>query len=111
MLGCSRTMAIAAHGLHQIPQGEQARTKRRFAKNLGADAKVAVGTGLNRDLNPNAACLGLAVVQAEGAHPTTIEPDAVFPSVLDVRVPVRLVATVSDQLSWLSAASRRAALR
>jgi soluble P-type ATPase len=87
--------------LHRIPEGGQAKTKRRFVENLGADLTVAIGNGLNDHEMLDAAAIGLAVVQAEGAHPATLQQaDAVFPTVLDaldaLRAPVRLIATLRD---------------
>jgi soluble P-type ATPase len=87
--------------LHLAPKTGQAEAKRRFVEELGAGATIAVGNGYNDHLMLERAVLGLAVLQAEGAHPQTlVRADAVFHTIADaldaLLEPKRLAATMRD---------------
>jgi soluble P-type ATPase len=85
--------------LHITPVAEQAQTKLAFVNSLGAEAVVAIGNGRNDRLMLEAAALGIAVIQREGAAGEALaRADVVAPSILDaldlLREPKRLIATL-----------------
>jgi soluble P-type ATPase len=55
-----------------LPPGQQDEGKRQFIERLGTDRCVAIGNGLNDRLLLQAAALGIAVVQSEGAAMQTL---------------------------------------
>lgn len=82
-----------------IPASEQARAKAAYLKNLGPSGCVAVGNGRNDALMLQAAALGIALLQEEGAAPGTMAvADVVCRSVCDaldlLAHPLRLSATL-----------------
>ena len=79
--------------------GEQARAKLEYLQQLGAERTACVGNGRNDALMMDAAALGIAVVQVEGAAAQTLyAADVVVREIgdaLDLLVqPKRLVATL-----------------
>ena len=79
----------------------QAEAKRRFVESLGAERVVAIGNGRNDRLMLEAARLGVAVVQAEGAAAETLlAGDLVVPTITDaldlLARPLRLLASLRD---------------
>jgi soluble P-type ATPase len=79
--------------------GEQARAKLKYVQQLGAEQTACVGNGRNDALMMDAAALGIAVVQVEGAAAQTLyAADVVVREIgdaLDLLVqPQRLVATL-----------------
>jgi soluble P-type ATPase len=79
----------------------QARAKAAYVRRLGASVTAGIGNGRNDRLMVEAAALGLAVVQGEGAAAATVAAaDVVAPDVLaglDLLLePTRLVATLRD---------------
>ncbi|MEK7949588.1 HAD family hydrolase [Luteolibacter soli] len=82
-----------------IPGEAQAETKLEYVRDLGADRVVAIGNGRNDRLMLEAAALGIAVIQKEGASGAAIRSADVFTtSVLDaidlLKHPLRLIATL-----------------
>jgi soluble P-type ATPase len=82
-----------------LDPGRQDEAKRAVVEELGAESVAAVGNGLNDRLLLEAAALGIAVVQAEGAAGATLAAAAVVApdirAALDLlRFPTRLVATL-----------------
>ncbi|NPV48956.1 MAG: HAD family hydrolase [Armatimonadetes bacterium] len=76
-----------------------AEQKLRLIEQLGPEQTVAIGNGRNDELMLQAAALGIAVIQAEGAFwPTLQRADLVFASVTDaldaLLTPARLVASL-----------------
>ncbi|MCA1796946.1 MAG: ATPase P, partial [Geobacteraceae bacterium] len=59
--------------LHVIEPQEQAEAKRDYIARLGAEHCAAIGNGFNDNLMLRTACLGIAVVQAEGAAAPTLQ--------------------------------------
>ena len=81
------------------PAEGQAQAKRQFVSGLGADTVVAIGNGRNDREMLDAAALGMALLQREGAAAETIAAaDLVCASVLDaldlLSHPERLIATL-----------------
>ena len=81
------------------PPEDQARAKLEFVEALGASACVAIGNGRNDALMLDAAALGIALIQREGAAATTVAAaDIVCSSLLDALAllenPKRLIATL-----------------
>jgi P-type E1-E2 ATPase len=79
----------------------QAEAKRRFVESLGAERVVAIGNGRNDRLMLEAARLGVAVVQAEGAAAETLlAGDLVVLTITDaldlLARPLRLLASLRD---------------
>ncbi|MEJ2345696.1 MAG: ATPase P [Gammaproteobacteria bacterium] len=79
----------------------QAQAKYAYVESLGASVTACVGNGRNDRLMVEAAALGVAVVQGEGAAGATVAAaDVVAPDVraaLDLLLePMRLVATLRD---------------
>lgn len=77
----------------------QAESKLEYVRNLGAQSVVAIGNGRNDRLMLEAASLGIAVIQREGAAIAALtSADLVVPSILEaidlLRHPKRLVATL-----------------
>lgn len=81
------------------PAASQAEAKQRFVDELGAQKVVAIGNGRNDCLMLQAAALGIALIQREGAAPATIAGAHVLCTgvldALDLLVhPKRLIATL-----------------
>ncbi len=77
----------------------QAQGKLAFVKSLGGDQVVAIGNGRNDRLMLEAAALGIALVQEEGASTETLlAADVVMPDILSaldmLLFPKRLIATL-----------------
>lgn len=84
-----------------LPPGNQAEAKRAALEKVGAGGAAAIGNGRNDRLMLEAAALGIAVVQGEGAAAETLlAADAVATDIrtaLDLLLqPLRLVATLRD---------------
>lgn len=82
-----------------LPPQDQAEQKKTYVRNLGADATVAVGNGRNDADMLQAAALGIAVIQEEGASMTTLTAaDVVCPTISSalnlLTNPKRLIATL-----------------
>ncbi|MCW1923118.1 hypothetical protein OKA05_11185 [Luteolibacter arcticus] len=82
-----------------IPSEAQAETKLEYVRDLGADGVVAIGNGRNDRLMLEAAALGIAVLQKEGASVAAVQSaDVLTTSVLDaidlLKHPQRLIATL-----------------
>lgn len=82
-----------------LPAGRQDAGKLSFVRRLGLDRTVCVGNGRNDRLMLDAAVLGIAVIQAEGAaQQTLLAADVVCPEILSalglLLDPLRLVATL-----------------
>lgn len=83
------TFGTARAALAQLPvrvvvlaSGPQDEGKRQYIEGLGADRCVAIGNGLNDRLLLEAAALGIAVVQREGAAARTLQSaDLVTPDI------------------------------
>lgn len=76
-----------------------AEQKLRLVASLGPENTVAIGNGRNDELMLQAAALGIAVIQAEGAFGGTLQrADLVFTAVTDaldaLLTPARLVASL-----------------
>lgn len=85
--------------LVRLDPGNGAEQKLRLLEQLGPEHTVAIGNGRNDELMLQAAALGMAVVQAEGAFGATVQQaDLVFASVTDaldaLLTPARLVASL-----------------
>jgi soluble P-type ATPase len=85
--------------LHITPVADQAETKLAFVASLGAEGVVAIGNGRNDRLMLEAAALGIAVIQREGAAAEALaRADIVSPGIVDaldlLRQPKRLIATL-----------------
>ncbi|MHC4405791.1 MAG: HAD family hydrolase [Planctomycetota bacterium] len=82
-----------------LPRDDQHLGKRAYVEGLGPEKTAAVGNGRNDRLMLEAAALGIAVVQEEGAASQTIlAADAVCPDILSafglLTNPLRLTATL-----------------
>jgi soluble P-type ATPase len=82
-----------------LPAGQQDEGKRQYIASLGADRCVAIGNGLNDRLLLQAAALGIAVVQGEGASAQTLQSADVVAPEIGVALgllmhPSRLIATL-----------------
>lgn len=82
-----------------IADESQAEVKREYVTRLGVEGVVAFGNGRNDRLMLQAAALGVAIVQQEGAAGVTLAAaDVVVPGVADafglLRSPRRLLATL-----------------
>jgi soluble P-type ATPase len=82
-----------------IPSEAQAETKLEYVRDLGAERVVAIGNGRNDRLMLEAAALGIAVIQKEGASGAAMQSADIFTtSVLDaidlLKYPRRLIATL-----------------
>jgi len=85
--------------LHILAALEQARAKLDYVQRLGAERTACVGNGRNDALMVEAAALGIALIQAEGAAAATVRAaDIVARDVCDALDlffnPQRLVATL-----------------
>lgn len=81
------------------PAEDQAEAKLHFISELGADSVIAIGNGRNDRKMLDAAALGIALIQGEGAAAETLAcADVVCLDILDaldlLRKPKRLVATL-----------------
>ncbi|MEJ2699852.1 MAG: ATPase P [Desulfuromonadales bacterium] len=95
----TKEMSAIPCELAVLPPENQDGAKRRYLEPLGPEAVVAVGNGRNDRGMLEAAALGLAVVQAEGAAVETIlAADVVVPDILAaldlLAKPMRLTATL-----------------
>ena len=82
-----------------LPEKDQAEGKLDYVKRLGSESVVSIGNGRNDRLMMDAAALGIAVVEGEGAYGETLRAaDIVCKSILDALwlflLPKRLVATL-----------------
>jgi soluble P-type ATPase len=82
-----------------LPVEEQAQAKLAYVDSLGRDKVVAIGNGRNDRLMLEAATLGIAVIQREGAAFETLSAaDVLMPDILlgldALRFPKRLIATL-----------------
>ena len=82
-----------------LPEENQADLKLRYIHSLGVDSVVAIGNGRNDRLMLEAAAVGIAVIQREGASAAAIlSADIVMSSVLEafdlLRNPKRLISTL-----------------
>ena len=85
--------------LSVLPPGDQDVRKLEYIRALGVDRVVAIGNGRNDRAMIEAAALGIAVIQGEGAAVgTVLAADVAVSSVLDaldlLAAPLRLVATL-----------------
>jgi soluble P-type ATPase len=97
----ARSLAGLRCTLDVLPASGQAEAKRRLVEALGPGRVVAIGNGRNDRLMLEAARLGIAVVQAEGAAAAAlVAGDLVAPTIadaLDLLVyPLRLLASLRD---------------
>jgi soluble P-type ATPase len=97
----ARALAGAPCALKIVPAAGQAEAKRRFVESLGAEGVVAIGNGRNDRRMLEAARLGIAVIQGEGAAAGTVAAaDLVVPTIADaldlLAHPLRLVASLRD---------------
>lgn len=68
--------------LHVIDPLDQAQAKCDYITSLGAQQCVAIGNGFNDNLMLREACLGIAIVQAEGAAALTLQhADVICPDI------------------------------
>jgi len=98
--GTAQAQLAAIHCDVRILPGEAQDTgKREYVEALGAQGVVSIGNGRNDRLMIEAAALGIAVVQSEGAAAATLAAaDVVAASILDgldlLLQPRRLIATL-----------------
>jgi len=82
-----------------LPPGNQAEAKRAFVQQLGSEVTACIGNGRNDRFMLEAAALGIAVIEGEGASVATIlAADVAVKSPLDaldlLLHPLRLAATL-----------------
>ena len=82
-----------------LESGDQTQAKRDYVQRLGPHAVACIGNGRNDRGMMEAAALGIAVIQGEGASPETVfRADVVASDVCDALQlllnPLRLVATL-----------------
>ena len=82
-----------------LPVEEQAQGKLAYIENLGRDQVAAIGNGRNDHLMLQAAVLGIAIIQGEGAAcEICLASDVLVPNILTaldlLRFPKRLIATL-----------------
>lgn len=82
-----------------LPKDDQHVGKRSYVERLGRDRTVAIGNGRNDRLMLEAAALGIAVIQREGAASDAVQAaDVVCPGILPAMEllshPLRLTATL-----------------
>jgi soluble P-type ATPase len=82
-----------------IPLTDQAEAKLHYTRELGVEHCTCIGNGRNDRLMLQAAALGIAVLQTEGAAAQTmLAADIVVPGILDaldlLLYPLRLAATL-----------------
>ncbi len=82
-----------------IPRNREAESKFQYIQKLGPETTAAVGNGRNDRLMLEAAAVGIAVIQTEGASVQAIQSaDVVTTSILDALdlflYPLRLTATL-----------------
>lgn len=97
----ARALGRLPCSLAVAPPSGQAEAKRDFVEALGAEHVVAIGNGRNDRLMLEAARLGIAVVQAEGASADALAAaDLVVQTIADaldlLAHPLRLVASLRD---------------
>ncbi len=85
--------------LSVLPEGRHDAAKRDYVERLDASGVAGIGNGRNDRLMLEAAALGIAVVQEEGAASETVcAADVVCPNILSALAllehPLRLVATL-----------------
>jgi P-type E1-E2 ATPase len=96
--GAETAETLGVH-LQRLAPGDEPAQKRAFVEGLGAGQVVAIGNGANDVEMLQAAALGIAVIQAEGAAAATLRSaDVVVPGIreaLDLLLkPSRLIATL-----------------
>lgn len=99
--GAVKALAGLPLEVHVLEPGGQAAAKRAYVERLGAAGVVAIGNGRNDRKMLDAAALGIAVVQGEGASAEAIAAaDVVVPGAREalglLLHPARLVATLRD---------------
>jgi P-type E1-E2 ATPase len=97
----ARALAPLPCSLAVAPPSRQAEAKRHFVESLGAEHVVAIGNGRNDRLMLEAARVGIAVLQREGADSKALAAaDLVVPAIEDaldlLAHPLRLVASLRD---------------
>lgn len=97
----ARALAGLPCALVSLAAGGQAAAKLAFVRELGCERTACIGNGMNDRLMLEAAALGIAVVQREGAAPSALAAaDVVCPGIveaLDLFVhPLRIAATLRD---------------
>jgi P-type E1-E2 ATPase len=97
----ARALARLPCSLAVAPPSRQAEAKRRFVESLGAEHVVAIGNGRNDRLMLEAARVGIAVLQREGAAAEALAAaDVLVPTIEDaldlLAQPLRLVASLRD---------------
>ncbi len=97
----ARALAGLPCSLALAPSSGQAEAKLRFVQSLGPARVVAIGNGRNDRLMLDAARVGIAVLQREGAAAGTLAAaDVVVPTVDDaldlLAHPLRLIASLRD---------------
>jgi P-type E1-E2 ATPase len=85
--------------LVKIPKQNQAQNKLEYVSDIGKNHTVCIGNGNNDRLMLKEACLGIALVQEEGACvETLLSANIVCKSIIDAfdyfREPKRLIATL-----------------
>jgi len=95
----ARELATLPLTLNVIGRDDQAQAKLDYVRRLDATTVVAIGNGRNDRMMVDAAALGIALIQREGAATETIEnADVVAKSIVDALAlllnPLRLVATL-----------------
>ena len=84
-----------------LPPGLQAEAKLSYVQALGIESCACIGNGYNDRLMVQAAAIGIAVVQGEGAATATMcAADVVTTNILDamglLAIPLRIVATLRE---------------
>jgi soluble P-type ATPase len=97
-LACSQLEGLPCE-LAILPVEDQAHAKLAYIQRLGEDQVVAIGNGRNDRLMLQAATLGIAIVQGEGAALETCQSaDVLTPNILAaldlLLFPKRLIATL-----------------
>ncbi len=87
--------------IHILNSKNHSREKERFIRELGAQNTIAIGNGINDQWMVNAAAIGIAVVQGEGASVKTMNnADLVFNNIFDaldcISHPKRLAASLRE---------------
>ena len=93
------TMSGLPVAIHVLPKKAQAKAKRDFVGQLGADRTACIGNGRNDRLMLAEAALGIAVVQREGAAASAlVAADVVTATIGDalelLSNPLRLIASL-----------------
>ncbi len=85
--------------LHIISDDNEAVQKQQYVKDLGSDKTICFGNGANDCLMLKEACIGVVIIEGEGAATTSVmNSDIVCRSIYDafglLMVPLRLTATL-----------------